>query len=201
MPDSAELTRVGLDLHDGPLQEAAFLVGHLQALRDDLEDGTPRRRLLAAAEELVQISVALERSLRGFASSLASGIAPAKPFDVALAEVIARFEVRSGLRPHVKLTGPLGAVPRPVADALVYAIGEALENVRKHSDADVVWLEAASDGRIVVEVRDDGLGFDVAEGPSRGLGVRGMRERMRSCGGHMTITSSPGRGTTVRLVA
>ncbi len=53
-------------------------------------------------------------------------------------------------------------------------------------------------GRVVLEVRDDGTGFDAATIQS-GLGLASMRERASSVGGRLTVTSAPGSGTTVRL--
>jgi signal transduction histidine kinase len=58
----------------------------------------------------------------------------------------------------------------------------------------------------VLEVTDDGTGFDMAEAPAAGapggptgFGLSGMRERAELLGGRLELTSSPGRGTTVRL--
>jgi signal transduction histidine kinase len=79
---------------------------------------------------------------------------------------------------------------------------EALHNALRHARAEhvVVWLKEG-DGALVVEVTDDGVGFqpDRAELRSRHLGLTSMEERARELGGRLEIRSAPGVGTTVRL--
>jgi len=86
---------------------------------------------------------------------------------------------------------------------------EALQNVAKHADAQSVRIRLSRhSGRVVLEVSDDGTGFDTEAHPAApdggpfpptGLGLAGMRERAELLGGTLEITSAPGRGTTVRL--
>lgn len=81
---------------------------------------------------------------------------------------------------------------------------EALHNALRHADApriDVV-LRCEPGGRVELEVRDDGTGFDPAAPGvrSRSLGLTTMAERARAAGGSLTIESAPRAGTTVRLV-
>jgi signal transduction histidine kinase len=80
---------------------------------------------------------------------------------------------------------------------------EALHNALRHADAariDIV-LRCASDGQLLLEVRDDGAGFEPAAPGvrSRSLGLTTMAERAKAAGGSLTIESAPGAGTTVRL--
>ncbi|GIG61696.1 hypothetical protein Lfu02_60680 [Longispora fulva] len=108
----------------------------------------------------------------------------------------------TGLR--VELDLPAGDLPPGGrgAAALVQAAREALTNVRKHSGADVarLSLRRTADGWLV-EVADDGCGFDPAEVPV-GLGLaRSVRDRMSRAGGHSAVRSAPGRGTVVLLWA
>jgi signal transduction histidine kinase len=81
---------------------------------------------------------------------------------------------------------------------------EALQNAIRHSGATRVVLRLeASEGRLVLEVRDDGSGFDPQATAVRGrrLGLSSMEERARRLGGELTISSGAGAGTTVRLEA
>jgi signal transduction histidine kinase len=74
----------------------------------------------------------------------------------------------------------------------------------RHAHADHIRLRLADeDGRVVLEVRDDGAGFDpdAPEVRSRRLGLTSMEERAQRLGGHLTVASAPGGGTTVRLEA
>ena len=88
--------------------------------------------------------------------------------------------------------------------ALLRIAHEALHNAVRHAKADHVSVRlAAHDGAPVVEVSDDGIGFD-PDAPdirSRHLGLTSMEERARRLGGRLEIESAPGAGTMVRLHA
>jgi hypothetical protein len=72
--------------------------------------------------------------------------------------------------------------------------------VGKHADATMVRLRAAVDDEdVVVDVVDNGRGFDPEATPTEGLGLRGMEERARLMGGELTVASEPSDGTTVSL--
>lgn len=83
---------------------------------------------------------------------------------------------------------------------------EALENARRHSNARTVRVDIEADGKTVaVDVEDDGDGFDPGqlakrEGGEQGFGLLGIRERARLLGGSLTISSTPGVGTSLRVV-
>lgn len=90
--------------------------------------------------------------------------------------------------------------PRRVADALAGAVSEAVENVRRHSGGAEARITVAQTAvAVVVEIADDGHGFD-ANAPSAGRGLHwSIIGRLRSIGGNAEIDSVVGRGTTVRL--
>jgi signal transduction histidine kinase len=85
--------------------------------------------------------------------------------------------------------------------AIEGAVGEALENVRRHAGTDraVVRL-VESPGRVVVTVSDSGAGFDLTAVPASRHGlVLSVRERMARAGGRAEVRSAPGIGTVVEL--
>lgn len=96
-------------------------------------------------------------------------------------------------------------VPHAVVRALAQAAREAVLNAAKHADAGriVVSVDITAEGNalhVVVEVADDGSGFDPDHVSSRRLGIRlSLRQRLRAVGGAAHISSRPGDGTTVRL--
>jgi signal transduction histidine kinase len=93
-------------------------------------------------------------------------------------------------------------VPAVVAAALCHGVREALTNVVRHAGVDEATVSVRRDdlGAVVVEVRDDGAGFDPEHVSDNRYGVtRSLVARMVRAGGHTRITSRPGRGTAVRM--
>jgi signal transduction histidine kinase len=78
-----------------------------------------------------------------------------------------------------------------------FCVLEALQNVAKYAAASLATVELRQAGeRLTFLVTDDGAGFDLA-GPVTGSGLQGMRDRLAALGGSLTVSSAPGRGTTV----
>jgi signal transduction histidine kinase len=88
----------------------------------------------------------------------------------------------------------------PQADLAIYRfVQEALTNIGKHAEAASVTVTLGPSGdRAVVEVRDDGAGFDTAVPRPGHHGLTGMRFRAETMGGRITVTSAPGQGTLLR---
>jgi signal transduction histidine kinase len=84
-----------------------------------------------------------------------------------------------------------------VEGATYFVVCEALTNVIKHAGADAIDVEVSTPaGHLRVEIRDDGAGFDRANGGGRG--VLGMRDRVEALGGRLPVESTCGSGTRVR---
>lgn len=80
--------------------------------------------------------------------------------------------------------------------AAYYLVSESLTNVAKHAEASSARVEVTrEDGRLVVEVRDDGVGGASTEG---GSGLRGLDDRVEALGGHVDVWSPKGGGTRIR---
>ena len=82
-------------------------------------------------------------------------------------------------------------------------VQESLTNASKHSDAGAIQIHTrAEDDSIIIHIMDDGSGFDPAKvaGGSRGMGLRGLRERVAMLGGSLEIASVPGEGTRISAV-
>jgi signal transduction histidine kinase len=191
-----ERNRIARELHDAVTQKlfslrltadaAATLVAR-DTGRAASELDTVRRLAAEVTEELRAIVVGLRPiDLAG------DGL------DVALrkqAELLDRVH-----RPAVRFTG--GPVPRmpPAREEAAYRIAqEALHNALRHATPRhvTVALRAAGE-RLVLEVTDDGAGFD-PNAPNRQFGLASMRDRARAAGGRLAVRSRPGAGTTVRL--
>jgi signal transduction histidine kinase len=91
----------------------------------------------------------------------------------------------------------------PEAETQLFAITrEALSNVVKHAGATRVAIRVeVVAGRVLIEVSDDGRGFDPSAGHPGHFGLESMRSRAAEVGGALTITSAPGKGTVVRVEA
>jgi signal transduction histidine kinase len=121
----------------------------------------------------------------------------------ALNDLLAPLEA-AGLR--TEFTDTATGTLSPVTHGLLYrAAREALRNVDRHAAASSVRVLLHDDGAdgVVMEIIDDGQGFDVAardERPADGhFGVRMLRDLVRAADGDISIESAPGRGTTVRM--
>ena len=102
-------------------------------------------------------------------------------------------------------TSVVARVPAPIprlgddVELSVYRVAqEALANALRHGHPrSIVVTLVADDGRLRLEVRDDGCGFDPALRPRDALGLTGMEERALALGGRVVVKSTPGAGTTV----
>jgi signal transduction histidine kinase len=106
--------------------------------------------------------------------------------------------------PAIEVRAPEGRLPLgPRAEAQVFAIGrEALANVVKHAQASTAWISVEEGpGRVIVEIRDDGRGFEPDVGHPGHFGLDSMRSRAAEIGAQLSITSGPGQGTVVRVEA
>jgi signal transduction histidine kinase len=109
----------------------------------------------------------------------------------------------------VEVSGKEQPLSEEAEATLLRTAQEALANVRKHAEADRVALTLSyMRERVMLDVRDDGAGFDAEAADSRpgetngrsgGFGLAGMRERAEQTGGTLTVESAPGEGTTIAL--
>jgi signal transduction histidine kinase len=107
-----------------------------------------------------------------------------------------------GLTIHVRGPGPRLPLSQLVETQLFAIAREALANVQRHAGASAAHVRVeAQPEHVVVEVRDNGRGFDPAAGHRGHFGLESMRSRAAEIGGRLTITSAPGSGTLVRVRA
>ncbi|MGH2952556.1 MAG: histidine kinase [Solirubrobacterales bacterium] len=184
----AERRRLERDLHDGAQQRLVSLALDLRmaqsSIRDDPE--TAERLLGGAGGEL-------ERALEEL-RELARGLHPAVLADRGLDAAVGALAGRAPL--PVQIERELGErVPEAVELAAYFVVAESLTNVVKYAEANQATVRMGRDnGKVVVEVADDGVG---GADPGRGTGLRGLEDRVSSLGGEFEIDSSPGAGTTV----
>jgi signal transduction histidine kinase len=190
--------RVGRELHDETGQVLTAALFQLDLCLADLtpQDQRVAERLRGLRETLLTAS----RDLRHLAHSLCPPMLDELGLLPTLTWLVRQFQEQHQIA--VSLRAPdTAALPRAVAVALFRIVQESLTNVAKHARARSVRVELRIRADTVTcRIVDDGQGFDVGAQPMTSLGLIGMRERARQIGGDVTITSWPGRGTSVQVV-
>jgi signal transduction histidine kinase len=203
------LTRLGFDLHDGPLQELLLVGEDLALFRRQLAivlEGRRGKEVLGGRlDDLDARLVALERGLRRISSSVHSDVLVGRPFRDALRDLLEPFAARSGIEPTLTCEGDLEGISTSQRLAVLSVVGEALNNVREHGEASAVSVTITLDrDGLRARVRDDGRGFDVESELLRAarsghMGLAGMHERVRLLNGHCRVESRPGGPSEVTL--
>jgi two-component system, NarL family, sensor kinase len=193
-----ERRRLAAEIHDGISQRLVSLWYHLLAAEDAADSDTPTLcRELDVAKELTTAALAEARAA-------IVGLRPSVLDDLGLGpglESLARN--LSGVQVELDITAE--RLPPHVEVALYRIAQEALQNVVKHAEASRVRLSLSTGPQGVrLAVDDDGRGFDgdgLGDAEDRhSYGMVGMRERAELIGATLTVTSWPGRGTTVEVV-
>ncbi|WP_238163745.1 sensor histidine kinase [Kribbella pittospori] len=198
----AERERMAREIHDTLAQGMTSIVMLAQAAAVELQrggtDGAAAR--LAAIEDTARENLAEARAL-------VAAFTPVALSEATLTEVLRRlaerFAAETGVDVQVSLDLPdeeVAALPQAQQVVLLRAAQEALANVRKHARATQVLITLGlSDGRVWIEIRDDGSGFAPAT-VSGGFGLAAMRGRVEESGGSVQVESAPGRGTKVQVL-
>ena len=191
----AERRRIARELHDEIGQTLTGLKLTLEQLErsphDDVALGL--NQALGLVAELMSRVDILSLDLRpAMLDDL--GLLPA------LLWLVGRYYAQTGVRVTVHHEGLDRKLEPDVETAAYRIVQEALTNVARHADtgrASVVCT--AGDDAFLIEVRDEGAGFDSAafSGGTLKFGLVGMEERARLVGGTLTVTSEPGKGTAV----
>jgi signal transduction histidine kinase len=204
------LTRLGFDLHDGPLQELLLLGEDMRMFREQLASVLGERQearlLRERLDDLEARSVELERGLRQISRAAGTSVSTDRPFVEALRELTDSFTARTGIVPEVRLEGAAAGMSPSQRIALLSVVGEALNNVREHgrtASKVEISIRHGADG-VGARVRDNGCGFDVEAAllgaARRGrIGLAGIYERVRLLDGECVVESRPGGPTTVSL--
>jgi signal transduction histidine kinase len=199
----AERARVSRDLHDQIGQALTSVLlglrlvdGSLPGDRGDLSEvlertGEVRELVVQALDEVRQLAFELR---------------PTVLDDIGLVAAVHRLADdlthRFGVRVELTLDGldDERRLPPEVETVVYRVVQEALTNVARHAEASFasVAITADSDGTRA-SISDDGVGFEVGDGPRRSLGLAGMTERASLVGGQLEIASTPAKGTTIVL--
>jgi PAS domain S-box-containing protein len=189
-----ERRRISRELHDDIGQRVALLSIELDLLAQLLETGQPFKERLERAQaatgelgsDLHQLSHALHSSKLQYLG-----------LPSALRELCSRMAEKHAVAIEFACAEEKLTLAEDDALALFRVAQEALNNVVRHSDATTVKVALDRvEGGVALAVSDDGRGFAPAS-RSEGIGLVGMRERLRAVGGEFQIISTPGAGTEI----
>jgi len=197
----AERSRLGQDIHDGPAQALANAIFQVEYIERVLDTDVPQ-----AHTELGLLRELLRRELgdvRAFITQLRPATVDELGLDGAINETLDHLRALAGLIATTDLAADAGALTSPQRTVALRIAQEALQNVRKHAGAANVTVATRVEGADwILEVRDDGRGFDVGAVAARGrrnFGLHFMRERAELIGAQLDVRSRPAGGTVVRL--
>jgi two-component system nitrate/nitrite sensor histidine kinase NarX len=194
-----ERNRLARESHDGLAQTLGFLKLHVAQMQNYLarEDYDRLRQSVdlcyaTLSEAYQEARVAIDGlRIRPSDSGLTGW----------LEQTVGEFQEISGLSVEVEKIDLRMNLPPEVHAQLIRIVQEALSNIRKHAQAERVFISCwENEGDLWLEIRDDGQGFSPQDipGPSR-HGLRGMRERAELIGADFQIISRSNEGTTVRV--
>jgi signal transduction histidine kinase len=182
-----ERRRLERRLHQGAEARLGELAGTLRRGRRSASHERTRQQIARAEDQLIRTLEELRR--------LAHGLHPRILSEHGLQGALATLAKDLALPVEIKVRG--NQLPEQVAVAAYFVCAEALTNVAKHAAAAHVTVAVtAGDGRVRVEIVDDGVG---GADPARGSGLRGLADRVETFGGTLQVESVPGHGT--RLAA
>lgn len=204
-----ERQRMAREIHDTLAQGFTSIVMHVEAAGGALAKDADKVRL-----HLEQIGRTSRESLAE-ARRLVWALHPEQldkaSLPKALQDLIERWSEENGVEASVQITGAPRSLAPAVEATMLRSAQEALVNVRKHARASRVALTLSYMTDVVVlDVRDDGVGFNPeadrksrqlgrSAGEMGGFGLRGMHERAERVGGKVLVDSAPGEGTTLAV--
>jgi signal transduction histidine kinase len=199
-----ERRRIAVELHDSVGQS-------LSAIKYTLERAIimVQRPDLGSPESVLNLAVQRIHETADGIRAISMNLRPQMLDNLGAASATSWFcrgfaEVYPALHVFPEISARNDEIPKRIATHVYRCVQELLNNVAKHARAKTVRIELKRDGPVLcLDVRDDGIGMaDEARNPAQlhGSGIRNLRERAEITGGQFSVSSSAGRGTSVRIV-
>jgi signal transduction histidine kinase len=197
-----ERRRIARELHDSVGQTLAALSMNLSTIGGDL---ARLMKTASAVTDSAALVADMTADIRTISYLLHPPLLDEAGLSSALRWYIEGFAERSGIKVDLNVPEDFLALPRDLETAIFRLVQECLTNIHRHSKSPVARVRVASSGGDVrVEVEDEGQGIapekqvEIMSTGLPGVGVRGMRERLRQLGGNLEIKSAgAGQGTVV----
>jgi signal transduction histidine kinase len=195
-----ERRRIARELHDSLGQLLAGLTMNLSAVRADIERLAKTAATLTNSEAMVQ---EMSQEVRTISHLLHPPLLDEAGLSSAVRWYVDGFAQRSKIKVDLDLPDDFGRLSRELETAIFRVVQECLTNIHRHSGSSTAKIRFRQfDSQVLVEVQDEGSGIPpekreaMASGGTPGIGIRGMRERMRQLGGDLLITCN-GAGTVI----
>lgn len=195
---SRERNRLARELHDTLAHSLTALSVSLEAAKAYFDiDREQTRDLIDKSLDATRKGIDdTRRALRALRSSDLEDMG----LRLAIQKVAESTASRFHLDLELGLQDPMPSLSPDVEQTILRVTQEAIENISKHSQAKKFSVHLSHNGRAILTIQDDGLGFDMKSKVSAGhFGLVGMRERAELAGGNLKIESEKGKGTTVVL--
>jgi|SRR5579859_187541 len=203
-----ELSRIVLDVHDGPVQYLFASLSLLAQVQRQMAALGP-----ACDESLPTLNRAVslvEESLHEIKSFLGAFRPPEfhrRSLEAIVEGVVIQHEEWTGSTVHLEFGSKVVDVILPAKIALYRILQEALSNAYRHAEVTEQWVKLTCDQQhIILQIIDNGRGFEPPplHGPQatereEHIGLRGMRDRVSLLGGTFRLVSHPGKGTTITV--
>jgi signal transduction histidine kinase len=195
-----ERRRIARELHDSVGQMLAALNMNLATVRNDVERLAKTAHTLSDSENLVS---QMSTEVRTISHLLHPPLLDEAGLSSALRWYVDGFAVRSKIKVDLDLPEDFGRLPRESETAIFRVVQECLTNIHRHSGSPSAKIRLRQrDDQVFVEIADKGKGIplekqeEMASSGAPGVGIRGMRERLRQLGGSLEVRSN-GSGTVI----
>ena len=195
-----ERGRLAREIHDTLAQGFISIHTHLEASEESPPGSTDACRHVELAKQTSRENLAEARRL---VAALRPEILEGSSLADSLRRLGDRTLEATGIPVSVNITGETQETPQELQVTLLRAAQEALANARRHAKATRIDLTLSyAEDLLLLDVQDDGVGFDPSSCASNGdggFGLRSMRERVAAFGGELLVESEPGAGTTLAI--
>jgi signal transduction histidine kinase len=196
--------KLARDLHDGPTQSVAAIAMRINYARTLMQKSPTR--VPEELEKIETLARSTTKEIRQMLFTLRPLILETQGLKAALETLVQKMhDTDPELKVHLELDENAERLDKDSQGMIFYVIEEAVGNARKHAQASDIWISTQRDnGTYLIEVRDNGQGFDVskvqANYDKRGsLGMVNMSERAEVLKAKLSIASAVGQGTRVML--